>query len=142
MTRRRLAAASLAALVVVLGACADTVIEESTATTAAVDATAPQVDITVPSGTTSELLADLTAAVGALSDEIIADGSDERTILDHVDSVWAVARPDVESTHPELLAGFDTAVEMAHTAVVRIRPADADKAYLLLIDLTDRYDAG
>jgi hypothetical protein len=38
-----------------------------------------------------------------------------------------------------LVGGIDTTVDMARTAVVRIRPADGDKAFQLLTDLVDRY---
>ena len=56
-----------------------------------------------------------------------------------IESVWDVARSDVESTDPELVNGIDTTVDMARTAVVRVRPADGDKAFQLLTDLVDRF---
>ncbi len=53
--------------------------------------------------------------------------------------MWDIARSDVESTNPELIYAIDTTVDMARTAVVRVRPADGDKAFQLLTDLVDRY---
>jgi hypothetical protein len=37
------------------------------------------------------------------------------------------------------VGGIQTTVDMARTAVVRVRPADADKAFALLTQLVDRY---
>ena len=76
--------------------------------------------------------------LGRLEAEI-GDPGDEKATLSRIESIWAVARPEVESTRPELLEGIDTTVDMATTAVVRIRPADADKAFQLLTGLVDRY---
>jgi hypothetical protein len=69
----------------------------------------------------------------------IGDPGDEKATLARIESIWVVARRDVDSTRPELVGGIDTTVDMATTAVVRIRPADADKAFQLLADLVDRY---
>ncbi len=143
MTRRsgplRLAAIVLAAAVV--ASCAETVVDvESDDGEIAVDGSFQTVPVvTVPiSGTTAELLAEMSAQMSQLSAQIGAPG-DEAQTLRRIEAVWLVARPDVESTRPELVGGIDTTVDMARTAVVRIRPADGDKAFQLLTDLVDRY---
>jgi hypothetical protein len=89
-------------------------------------------------GSTAELLAEMSTQMSQLSSQI-GDAGDEQATLRRIESVWDTARPDVESTRPELVGGIDTTVEMARTAVVRIRPADGDKAFQLLTDLVDRY---
>jgi hypothetical protein len=73
-----------------------------------------------------------------LSAQIGAAGDEKATLL-RINALWDAARSDVESTRPELVGGIDTTVEMARTAVVRIRPADGDKAFQILTDLVDRY---
>ena len=55
------------------------------------------------------------------------------------EAIWAVARPEVEATARELVGDIQASVDMARTAVVRVRPADADKAFAVLTDLVDRY---
>ncbi len=140
--RHRLVALALAATV--LASCADTVVEqeadngdvnvegsfEAVATT------------TLPiEGTTAELLAEMSTQMSQLSSQISEPG-DEKATLERIEAVWLIARPDVESTNPELVSGIDTTVDMARTAVVRIRPADGDKAFQLLTNLVDRYTAG
>jgi hypothetical protein len=89
-------------------------------------------------GSTSELLAEMSAQMSQLSSQI-GDAGDETATLQRIDAIWVIARPDVESSRPELVGGIDTTVDMARTAVVRIRPADGDKAFQLLTDLVDRY---
>jgi hypothetical protein len=143
VTDRRLVSrlAALAMTSVLVASCADTVVQ--------VESDDGEVNIegsfeTVPTttlpieGTTAELLAEMSAQMSQLSSQI-GDPGDEKATLARIESVWAVARPDVESTRPELVGGIDTTVDMATIAVVRIRPADGDKAFQLLTDLVDRY---
>ena len=135
----RLAALTITGLLVV--SCADTVVE--------VESDDGEINVgesfeTVPTttlpivGTTTELLDAMSTEMSRLGTEI-GDPGDEKATLSRIESIWAVARPEVESTRPELLEGIDTTVDMATTAVVRIRPADADKAFQLLTGLVDRY---
>jgi hypothetical protein len=141
-TRRRpLRLAAIAVAVLAVSSCADTVVE--------VESDDGEVNVggsfeTVPTttlpivGSTSELLAEMSAQMSQLSSQI-GDAGDEKATLQRIDAIWLVARPDVESTRPELVGAIDTTVDMARTAVVRIRPADGDKAFQLLTDLVDRY---
>ena len=124
-----------------VSACADTVVEvESDDGDVNVDGsfeTVPTTTLPIV-GSTSELLAEMSAQMSQLSSQI-GDAGDEKATLQRIDAIWVIARPDVESTRPELVGGIDTTVDMARTAVVRIRPADGDKAFQLLTDLVDRY---
>ena len=124
----------------IVASCADTVVEDPTgADSAIVDGTGgPPTTAFAIEGTTAELLAELSVQMSQLSGQI-ADEGDEEATLDRIDAIWVVARPQVEATRPELVSGIDTSVDMARTAVVRIRPADADKAFSILTDHVDRY---
>ena len=141
-TRRRpLRLAAIALAVVTVSSCAETVVEvESDDGDVNVDGsfeTVPTTTLPIV-GSTSELLAEMSAEMSQLSAQI-GDAGDEKATLKRIDAIWVIARPDVESTRPELVGGIDTTVDMARTAVVRIRPADGDKAFQLLTDLVDRY---
>jgi hypothetical protein len=126
---------------VTVSSCAETVVEvESDDGEVNVDGsfeTVPTTTLPIV-GSTSELLAEMSAQMSQLSAQI-GDAGDEKATLQRIDAIWVIARPDVESTRPELVGGIDTTVDMARTAVVRIRPADGDKAFQLLTDLVDRY---
>ncbi|MGE5210831.1 MAG: hypothetical protein ACM3MM_06180 [Acidobacteriota bacterium] len=139
--RRSLRLATLALAVVTVSSCAETVVEvESDDGEVNVDGsfeTVPTTTLPI-AGSTSELLAEMSAQMSQLSAQI-GDAGDEKATLQRIDAIWVIARPDVESTRPELVGGIDTTVDMARTAVVRIRPADGDKAFQLLTDLVDRY---
>lgn len=139
--RRPLRLATVAVAVLSVSSCADTVVE--------VESDNGEVNVggsfeTVPTttlpivGSTSELLAEMSTQMSQLSSQI-GEAGDEKATLQRIDAIWVIARPDVESTRPELVGGIDTTVDMARTAVVRIRPADGDKAFQLLTDLVDRY---
>ncbi len=143
MTDRRFVSrlASIAVTGALLTACADTVVQ--------VESDSGEINVggsfeTVPTttlpidGTTTELLAEMSTQMSQLSSQISASG-DEKATLQRIESVWDVARSDVESTNPELVSGIDTTVDMARIAVVRVRPADGDKAFQLLTDLVDRF---
>jgi hypothetical protein len=139
--RRSLRLATLALAVVVVSSCAETVVDvESDDGEVNVDGsfeTIPTTTLPIV-GSTSELLAEMSAQMSQLSAQI-GDAGDEKATLERINAIWVIARPDVESTRPELVGGIDTTVDMARTAVVRIRPADGDKAFQLLTDLVDRY---
>jgi len=139
--RRPLRLAAIALAVVTVSSCAETVVDvESDDGEVNVDGsfeTVPTTTLPIV-GSTSELLAEMSAQMSQLSAQI-GDAGDEKATLQRIDAIWVIARPDVESTRPELVSGIDTTVDMARTAVVRIRPADGDKAFQLLTDLVDRY---
>jgi hypothetical protein len=129
--------AAIATMSMTATACAETVVEIDTAP--AVDTGDGAAPTTLPvAGSAAELLPEIATELSQLSAQIGAPG-DERATLARIDALWVVARPEVEEERPELVGGFDTTVDMARTAVNRIRPADADKAFNLLSDLVDRY---
>lgn len=143
MTHRHLVSRLLSLVIIgsLVASCADTVVQ--------VESDNGEINVggsfeTVPTttspvvGSTTELLAEMSTEMSQLSSQI-GDPGDEKVALARIETIWAAARPDVESTRPELVGGIDTTVDMATTAVVRIRPADADKAFQLLTDLVDRY---
>ncbi len=144
MTRRRSTIAAALAVIVTMSACADTVVEvdaDPTATSAGPSGSAEITTViaTVPIvGSTAELLAEMSLAMSQLSAQI-ADEGDEQETLRRLEAIWAVARVDVEATRRDLASDIQTTVDMARNAVVRIRPADADKAVKILTDLVDRY---
>ena len=139
--RRPLRLAAIALAVVTVSSCAETVVQvESDDGEVNVDGsfeTVPSTSLPIV-GSASELLAEMSTQMSQLSAQI-GDAGDEKATLERIDAIWVIARPDVESTQPELVGGIDTTVDMARTAVVRIRPADGDKAFQLLTDLVDRY---
>ncbi len=93
---------------------------------------------TVPiEGSPAELLVEMSAEMSRLSSLIGEGGADES--LARIQEIWIVARPEVETTAPELANGIGATVDMAATAVERTRPADADKAFGILTDLVDQY---
>jgi len=127
------------ALAVALSACADTVVEVDDAAAPADSSGATIPTTTLPiAGTAAELLPELAAEMSQLSAQIAGEG-DERAALLRIEQTWDVARPEVDELRPDLAGGIQTTVDMARTAVTRIRPADADKAFQILSDLVDRY---
>ena len=81
-----------------------------------------------------ELLAAMAAEVTALSERLVDDnGQDEA--LARIEAQWDAVRPTIEQDHPELLAGFDSAMGQVQRSVERRRPADADKATRSLMAL-------
>jgi len=140
---RRLAAiaAPIALATTLATACADTVIQvESDSGEINVDGTFQTASTTTLPivGSTTELLAEMSAAMSKLSAQI-GDIGDEKSTLLRLDSVCNTARAEVESTRPDLVGAFDTTIDMATFAVERRRPADADKALQIFTNLVDRY---
>ncbi len=122
-----------------LSACADTVVEVDGAAPAGADSGETVPTTTLPvEGSAAELLPEIATEMSQLSSQIAGDG-DERATLARIERTWDAARAEVDELRPELAGGIQTTVDMARTAVTRIRPADADKAFQILSDLVDRY---
>jgi hypothetical protein len=142
MNRPTIAGAILT--VVLVGGCATVVDEQPDAgegvpleSGTIVDGDAPE--ITVPiTGSAAELLPEMATEMSRLGSQIADNDGDEETLA-RIERLWAAARPEVEGSRPELLGGINTTVEMSKTAVERVRPADADKAFRLLTDLVDNF---
>ena len=127
------------ALAVALSACAETVVDVdgAAAPSDASGETVPTTTLPI-AGSAAELLPELATEMSQLSAQIAGEG-DERAALLRIEQTWDVARPEVDEQRPDLAGGIQTTVDMARTAVTRIRPADADKAFQILSDLVDRY---
>ena len=137
--RRRASVVIAVALTVAGSACAETVVEVDDAVAPADSSGATVPTTTVPiTGTAADLLPELAAEMSQLSAQIAGEG-DERAALLRIEQTWDVARVEVDELRPDLAGGIQTTVDMARTAVTRIRPADADKAFQILSDLVDRY---
>lgn len=135
---------SALAAALTLSACAETVIEVDGSRATNEQAGADGSVETIPTttlpieGSATELLPEMALEMSQLSAQI-ADEGDERATLARIESIWVVAQPEVEATRRDLAGGIQTTVDLARNAVVRVRPADADKAFSILTDLVDRY---
>jgi hypothetical protein len=89
----------------------------------------------IASGSNAELLDELLEEASRLSEAVVANEG-QHDIIARIDTIWEAARPGVEYAVPGRLPAFDRAIAMLHTAVDRRRPADADKAYTNLQNLT------
>ena len=118
--------------------CAETTIDPA-ATTVRPDG-APATTAFVPTGSTAELLGQLTTETASLSDRII-ENEGQRQALARIEALWALIRPAIEAEREELLEGFDTVVDLLRRSVERRRPADADKAHKNLLTLIAAYEA-
>lgn len=130
---------------VLLGACATTVDDDTTTdTTASSDVTTEPIEEParppVPADASAgEWLPELALEMSGLGSQI-ADGDEADATFARIEAIWAAIRAEIEARHPELISGFGSTIDMARTAVERTRPADADKAFSILNDLLDRYD--
>jgi hypothetical protein len=129
---------TVALLVVVLAGCAETTIDTSLTAPSTVDVTTT---VFAPTGTTAELLDDLLAESGRLSDLIVA-GEGEEDAFARIETVWALVGPEIAADRPDLTGGFESAIGLLRTGVERRRPADADKAYNNLRTLVAAYEGG
>jgi hypothetical protein len=133
---RGVAALAVALTVSVVG-CAKTTIDTSLTTPASSGATTT---VFAPTGTTAELLDQLLTEAGGLSD-LIVDNHGQQEAFARIETLWALAAPGVEARHPDLVPGFQSAIDLLQTGVERRRPADADKATNNLRTLIAAYDA-
>jgi hypothetical protein len=102
-----------------------------------VDSDAPPAPAAVE-GSAADLLPEIGIEMSRLSAEIAGDGDEDQTIA-LIESQWDAIQAEVEETSPGLVSGIQTTIEMARTAVDRNRPADADKAFILLNDFIDDF---
>lgn len=123
----------------VLSSCGATTFDESIATSTSVAVT-----FTVPTGTTDELLNELSIALDGLSVLIGPDssgrtpaGKNEQIRL--IEALWDAVETDVVATDPDAADALGRMVALARTAVDRNRPADADKAARFAGQVISRY---
>lgn len=121
-------------LVVFLSSCGTTIVTpEADSTTSSTTTT------TLPSGDTAAVLLAMLERMRGLSEIVVETGGERATTrLDEIETLWELARPDVERDHPTLLADFDRMISLCRLAVERRRPAEADKAYAFLTPLVAR----
>ncbi len=119
-----------------IGACSPTYVDESllTTTTQFVSETPPD----QPVETAEEfdiVLRRIADTMYELSDAIADDTPRAVALMSQINADWALVNSVVRSDYPDDLFGFEQVVSMARTAVDRRRPADASKAWKLMIDL-------
>lgn len=132
----RLRTLGAGALVALLGAaCGTTYVDESLVSTTTV-AAAPGDTEAPADNSVVGALERMAEAMDQLSTEIAEDSERAPELLDEIDRNWALVEPTIRADHPNDLFGFEQVVSMARTAVERRRPADASKAWKLLIDLS------
>ena len=119
--------------VATLSSCAPTTYESDAASSGSVASASDVTATTLPSGPASELLPRLAEAMNSLSSYIGPDqgqstppGKDR--VLADIDNLWNAASTEVAATDPSAADSIGRMVDLAHTAVERNRPADADKA--------------
>jgi hypothetical protein len=120
---RRVAAVAVAAPL--LAACAETTIDTSITAPPSVAATTT---VFAPTGTTVELLDQLLAESDGLSD-LIVENHGQQAAFARIETLWALVGADIGAQRPDLVPGFQSAINLLRTGVERRRPADADKAH-------------
>lgn len=130
---RAIVIACATAASIALSSCATT-INSSVNTVASTIATTT----TIPRGTAQELLAQLTESMRGLS-TAVAEGDRSTAVsrLSNVQAQWEALRPQLEGTPTEIVDDVKRMVDLATSSVTRKRPADADKALLLLPIITE-----
>jgi hypothetical protein len=129
--------ATIVAVGFTFAACAETTVDLDADGELSGDDSVPTTTIAI-TGTAAELLPELAIEMSRLSAQIAEEGGEKET-LERIEGIWVLVRPEVEDSNPELVIAIETTVDMSRTAVIRIRPADADKAFQLLTGLVDRY---
>lgn len=124
----------------ITSACAATTYDAALAP----DSTTVVPTFTVPTGTTRDLLRELSTAMNGLSILIGPNpsgrspaGKNER--ITEIEALWNAAQLDVTSADPEAADAIGRMVTLARTAVERNRPADADKAARFAGQVIDDY---
>jgi hypothetical protein len=117
--------------------CAKTTIDTSLTTPESTGATTT---VFAPTGSTAELLDQLLTEAGALGDRIV-DNHGQHEAFARIETLWALVAADVQAERPDLVPGFQSAIDLLRTGVERRRPADADKATNNLRTLIAAYAA-
>ena len=116
-------------------ACSETTVDPDITVPPSAEATTT---VFAPAGTTAELLDELVAESGRLSD-LIVENEGQQAALARIETLWALVRADIEAERVDLLPGFESAIGLLRTGVERRRPADADKAHNNLRTLVAAY---
>ena len=118
---------SVLATTILLTGCATTIIDTAPTTTAVAPTT------TVPSGTNEQLLEQLRLTIGDISTAMSAsDKTKAKSRLADLQLAWEVLQPQIAEKGEQLTQDLQRLIKLADSAVVRNRPADADKALRFL----------
>ena len=122
MKSRVLQSCLFAVAIALIAGCSTTYDTGATSTTTVSTTT------TLPKGTTEELLTNILSAVTGLGDAIVDDSADAKERLAYINANWKVVQEDFGNLTTDDVDPLSRLVGLAHTAVTRKRPADADKA--------------
>lgn len=132
-TRHARSVVAVVLTAVTLGACGETYIDEAASSTSTPQASATTAPTLPADATTPELFALLTDELSTLSQAVIdRDDLDRRSA--RIDAIWTVLEPKLDA---RTAANTSEVVELAHRSITARRPADADKAYRLLLTVTE-----
>jgi hypothetical protein len=138
MKRPALAGLTVAAALT-LAACGDSYIDTAV-TTLPPDAPATTVAAIDPNAPLPVLLDQIEGLMFDLDQRII-DKHEADSTLTRINDLWSAAEPGVRATDLDSIYNFEEVIGMARTAVTRRRPADASKAYKLMVGLVDNLTA-
>ena len=127
--RRKYAICAVSALVA-LSACSTTYSPNASTTTVTTTTT-------IPTGTSSELFANIFKAVTGLSNAIAKDSGDAKDRLDYINANWKVLQGDLSALTDDDREPMVRLMRLVNTAVNRKRPADADKVQKFLPAVID-----
>lgn len=89
--------------------------------------------VPVPSGTSVELLEELQSVVDGLGQAVVdKDRATMNRKVAQTDAIWKVLEPQIRESGVDLVEDVQKIVDFVHTAVKRVRPAEADKAVRFL----------
>jgi hypothetical protein len=118
---------SVLATTILLTGCATTIIDTAPTTTAVAPTT------TIPSGTNDQLLEQMRLTISDISNAMSeSDKTKAKARLADLQLAWEVLQPQIAEKGEQLTQDLQRLIELADSAVVRNRPADADKALRFL----------
>jgi hypothetical protein len=110
-----------------LSACATTIVDTAPTTTLVPPTTV------IPSGTETELFAQLQTTVAEMSKAISdSNGSLAKTKLAEIRTIWEVLQPQIADRGDQFMQDMQRIIDLAISSVERNRPADADKSLRFL----------
>ena len=110
-----------------LAACSTTIVDTAPTTTLVPPTTV------VPSGTETELFAQLQTTIGDMSKAISeSNGALAKTKLAEIRALWEVLQPEIADRGDQFMQDMQRIVDLAISSIERNRPADADKSLRFL----------
>jgi hypothetical protein len=110
-----------------LSACATTIVDTAPTSTLVVPTTV------LPTGTETELFAQLQTTIGEMS-KAISDSNNAlaKTKLTEIRALWEVLQPEIADRGDQFMQDMQRIVDLAISSIERNRPADADKSLRFL----------